>query len=287
MIVNFGLSCGSCRGYIRSAAAYLHRHGSPPNMHHIAHNPLLKSIWTVAYKTSAGLVKRAAIIGKDFIKEGLRLAKAGSFPGGGQHIAGLIVSFFYFLRISEFSGDGDAANAGPLRAFDISFYTKSVTKGSKVKCLLPRHRGGLASTIAIRIKGSKTDSGAQGAVRCAEQPRRSSGIDLAGIISGAVAAAERRGGETAVLLPAVTYHSYDLFIKRIAANLGLNPASYTSHSGRRSGATRMAAAGMKSKIAHAGRWSSDTWEVYVEECLHVCEGNADAMLQDFSFVLPD
>jgi len=287
MLVNFSLSCGSCRAYIKSSASYLERHGAPPDMHHLAKNPGLKGIWKDANKTSAGLVKRAAIIGRRFLQEGFKIAKAKSFPAAGQHFTGLILSFFFFLRISEFSGDGNAAEAGPLRAFDVSFYTKSRSKGPHVKSLLPRHHGALASTIAVRIKGSKTDSGAQGAVRCAEQPEPTTGIDLAGTIAGAVAAAERRGGATAILLPQVSYATYDAFIKLIASNLGRNPSTHTSHIGRRSAATRLAAAGLKDKVAHAGRWDSDAWQTYIEECLHICEGNADAMLQEFSFVFPD
>ena len=82
----------------------------------------------------------------------------------------------------------------------------------------------------------------------------------------------------------VTYASYDKFIKSIASRLGLDPAAHTSHSGRRSAASRMAAAGMTSEIKAAGRWNSDAWEGYIEQCVQLCEGKSDKLLAPFLFV---
>ena len=285
MLQTYSLVVGSCRAYIKTAAAYLHRNGAGPNLHHVLNNPPMKKLWADATKTSAGLVKRAAIVGRSFLHQGIALARKSGTPIDFQHATGLVISFCYLLRYSEFGGDGDAARAGPLRANDISFYTQ-VTGSRQERALVPRHLGHLASTVALRIKGSKTDGGAQGNVRCCAQPDAGFAVDLAGMLAAATAAAEKRDGEAGVLLWHVTYASYDSFLKRVASSLHLDPASYTSHSGRRSGASTMAAAGLQDQARRFGRWNSDTWHLYVEECVHLCEGTSNAMLENYTFLLP-
>ena len=283
MLVVFHLGIGSCRSYIRSAAQYISAHGASADLHHITRNPGMRDIWASAKKTLASHVKRAAIVGLDFLQEGAAEAERRGTAAARQHAAGLVLSFFYLLRISEFAGDGNAAGAGPLRASDISFYAPSTTTTGQ-RVLLSRKYGKLASVTALRVKGSKGDAGAQGATRCAAQPDRSFGIDLAGMVSESVLEAEARGGRSAVLLPDVNYQSYDKFIKCVARNLGLDPTMHTSHIGRRSAASRMAAAGLTEQIQAAGRWSSDAWQRYVEQCVHLCEGTSNKILAAFTFV---
>ena len=280
----YSLSVGSCRSYARTAAQYLERCGAPPNMHHVIFNPELKSIWAEAQMTSAGRVKRAAIIGIRFIRRARVVARRRRH--GQEHYTGLLLSFFFFLRISEFSGDGDAAHAGPLLVSDIIFFMRPGAEPSKRRVVLPQELGHLASIVGLRVKGSKTDAAAQGACRCAEQPDAGSGIDLIGPVHTATAKAraKAKAGGSSVLLPNVNYNSYDQFIKAVGTSLGLDTANITSHIGRRSAATALAAAGHKDEVREAGRWSSDAWEQYVETCVHLCEGRSDLMLQEFSFL---
>lgn len=280
----FRLSIGTCRAYVRTAAQYLARYGAPPNLHHIRLNPELKAIWSDAQSTSAGLVKRAAIIGLEFLQRARDLSRG--FPHGQQHYTGLLLSFFFFLRYSEFAGDGDAARAGPLLATDLVFFVKAVNSLPNRRAVLHHSQGHLASVIGLRIKGSKTDSAGIGTCRCASQPHARSGIDLAGQVAEAAVAARACEGAP-VLLPALTYQEYNRFIKSVGASMGLDTCNITSHIGRRSAATALAAAGCKEEVREAGRWSSDAWEQYVETCVHLCEGRSDRMLQAFTYLLPD
>ena len=95
----FRLSIGTCRAYARTAAQYLARCGATPNMHHVIHNPELKDIWAEAKMTSAGLVKRAAIIGIRFLRRARSVACR--VRHGHEHYTGLLLSFFFFLRVSQ------------------------------------------------------------------------------------------------------------------------------------------------------------------------------------------
>ena len=287
MLVNFHLSTGTCRGYIRLAAEYLYRHGAPPNMHYIQNNPDLRDIWMDADKTQAGIVKRAAVIGSRFIRAARDLAHGG-YAHGMQHYLGLVLSFCFFLRISEFSGDGDAAGAGPLLASDISFFAPSASGQPSKRVLLPRSLGHLATSVALRIKGAKGDAAGRGAVRCAAQPSAITGIDLAGDTAAACQRATLADGNAyQTLLPNVNYASYDTFIKTVARGLGMETSNVTSHIGRRSAATCLAAAGRSGDVKYRGRWGSSAWERYIEECVSACDGVSDLMLQEFTFVVPD
>jgi hypothetical protein len=294
MLVNFNLSTGTCRAYIRTAAEYLLRHGAPPNMHHAAQNPDMKGIWADADKTAAGIVKRAAVIGSRFIRAARDLALHG-YLHGRQHYLGLVLSFCFFLRISEFAADGDAAGAGPLLASDIAFFAPSLDGPATKRVLLPLHLGHLATSAALRVKGAKGDAAGRGAVRCVAQPDPASGIDLMGELAAACQSACHPDGNCQseesdsyqTLLPDVNYQSYDAFIKVVARGLGMDTANVTSHIGRRSAATCLAASGRRDDVKYRGRWGSSTWERYIEECVHACDGVSDLMLQEFTFITAD
>ena len=38
------------------------------------------------------------------------------------------------------------------------------------------------------------------------------------------------------------------------------------------------------EIKAAGRWNSDAWEGYIEQCVQLCEGKSDKLLAPFLFV---
>jgi hypothetical protein len=285
LLVEYGLAVGTTVGYLRTAAQALEIWGGPRDLHIRAKNRYLKKVLDAANKSPAANPKQAAPWSADLsdaARDYAHTAHAQANFDDPNGFADLVdMGFFFLLRVSEIAATGNAADIGPLLARDVCFGWKRPDGGWTVSadsCAGPRE---VPDAVMVRIKGSKNDGSAAGAVRCQHRTRQAGPCP----VLAAVRARQRISAGHLPLFPGTSGANVTRFIRCVARHAGVNANIYSSHSLRRGGTTALVARGKMKLAFELGRWKNpDSMNSYIVPGIEKYEGISALMLTRVSMV---
>jgi hypothetical protein len=285
LLVDYGLAVGTTVGYLRLVGRAVEAWGGPANLHLRANNRHLKKVLDMANKSPAANPHQAAPWSadlSDLARSYARTTHAMAKFKNPESFADLVdLGFFFLLRVSEVAATGNAAGAGPLLARDVCFGWQRDGGGWLISESPDAGPDEFPDVVILRIKGSKNDGSAAGAVRCHHRTRQAGPCPVA-----AAARARRRipAGHLP-LFPDTTGENVTKFIRFVARHAGINSSIFSSHSLRRGGTTALVARGKMDLAFELGRWKNPlSMNSYIVPGIEKAVGLSSAMLSRLSMV---
>ena len=285
LLVDYGLAVGTTVGYLREVGRAIEAWGGPSNLHIRANNSHLKKVLDLANKSPAANPRQAAPWSADLsdsARSYARTAHAMAKFKDPESFADLVdLGFFFLLRVSEVAATGNAAEAGPLLARDVCFGWEQEGGGWVISESPDTEPGADPDVVILRIKGSKNDGSAAGAVRCHHRTKQAGPCPVA-----AAARARRRiSAGHLPLFPNTTGANVTRFIRLVARHAGINSSIFSSHSLRRGGTTALVARGKMDLAFELGRWKNpQSMNSYIVPGIEKSAGLSSIMLSRLSMV---